>query len=77
MIFEVKQQRSIDTRLAVEMGLSLLCGETISGNNLTSSFSKDLNINRRHLAMCSNHRMEVLSNWSVRWTLVKRRSTES
>ena len=67
-----KEERSDDTRAALQMGLSLLCGETVKNNNLHSTLSKSLNINRRHLAMCTSHWMKVLCDESVRWTSVKR-----
>ena len=73
LLSEVKDSRCNDSRAAVQMGLSLLCGNTVSGNRLQSSVSEVLGINRRRIAMSTSHRVEVLCDKSLGWTLVKRK----
>lgn len=71
VLSSLKEKRIDDTRAAVQMGLSLLCGETVKNNNLHSTLSKNLSINRRRLAMCTSHQMKVLCDESVGWTSVQ------
>ncbi len=72
VLSSLKEKRSDDNRAVVQMGRYLLCGETVKNNNLHSTLSKTLSINRRHLAMCTSHRMKVLCDESVWWTSIKR-----
>ena len=44
LLSEVKQSQSNDTRAAVQMGLSLICGETVTENKLQTSVAKRLDI---------------------------------
>ena len=73
LLSEVKQSRSNDSRAAVQMGLSLICGETVTDNKLQTSVAKSLGINRRRIAMSAIHRAQVLCDKSIGWSLVKRR----
>ncbi len=63
---------SLKEKRSDQIGQSLLCGETVKNNNLHSTLSKTLSINRRHLGMCTSHRMKVLCDESIGWTSVKR-----
>ena len=73
LICEVKQNHSNDSRAAVQMGLSLVCGTNVTENKLQASVSKSFGINRRRIAMSASHRMQVLCNKTIGWSLVKRR----
>ena len=73
LLSEVKQSRSNDSRAAVQMGLSLICGETVTENKLQTSVAKSLGINRQRIAMSAIHRAQVLCDKSMGWSLVKRR----
>ena len=66
LLSEVKQSHSNDSRAAVQMGLSLICGETVTGNRLQASVAKSLGINQRRIAMNAIHRMQVLCN-KINW----------
>ena len=57
---EVKQSRSNNSRAAMQMGLSLVAGETVSEKKLQTSVAKSLAINRRRIAMSAIHRAQFL-----------------
>lgn len=51
LLSDVKESRCNDSRAAVQMGLSLLCGSMVCGNRLQSSVSEALGKNRH----CDEH----------------------
>ena len=77
LLSEVKQSHSNDSRVAVQMGLSLICGETVIENNLQTSVAKSLGINRRRIAMNAIHRAQVLCDKSIGWSPVKWRRSDA
>ena len=73
LIFEVKEGRTNDSRAAVQMGLSLLCGNTVNEKQLHAAVSRTLGINRRRISRSASHHVQVTNNKSVRWSLVSRK----
>ena len=73
LISEVKEGRTNDSRAAVQMGLSLLCGNTVNEKRLQSAVSRTLGINRRRISRSASHRVQVTNDKSVGWSLVSRK----
>ena len=71
LLTEVKQGQSNDSRAAVQMGLSLICGDTVTESKLQTSVAKSLCINRRRIAMSAILQAQVLCDKSIGWSLVK------
>ena len=71
MIGSVKQKRSDDARVAMTVGLSMLC----SGATSQQQMAKELGINRRRIAASLQHRKNVLQNLQgSSWTKIGRKT---
>ena len=65
-------KRDTDSRVAVNVGISMLCGNQ---SGMKSSLSKELGVTRRRIAMSTQHRLNALSTETpVPWTFTKRKT---
>ena len=69
-----KRKRSNDARAAVNVGMSLLCGEAVSKARLRTKVAKKLSINRGQVSKGVKHRTRVLRGEKHCWTLTERRT---
>lgn len=65
-----KTKRNDDARTAVNIGISMLCGDNVK----TGSLAKEIGISRRRIAMSLQHRKNVLSTETTTpWTFIQRK----
>lgn len=69
-----KTKRNDNSRKGLSMGISMLCGETVKSNGLTSAASSALGINRRRLAISIQKRATALSNRESAWVYTQRKT---
>ena len=70
----IKDQRSDDSRAAIQTALGFLCGEKVKTKRMKTKVSKMLNMNRKRISKASNHRMKVLKSKKSCWTYTERRT---
>lgn len=69
-----KTRRNDDSRKVMNVGISLLCGETIESNGLASKAASQLGVSRRRIAMALQHRAAALSSKESAWTYTSRKT---
>lgn len=69
-----KSKRNDDSRAAVSIGISMLCGESVKASGLTSAASTTFGINRRRIAQCIQRRASALANRESAWIYMHRKT---
>lgn len=70
---EVKSKRSDDARAAMNVGISLLCGQNVAATTSKTKIASTLGINRRRISQCLQHRYSAMSK-GTGWTALQRKT---